>query len=125
MSWARAHSWTARRAGKMCHRMEPAATLPEMFDPTREPIDLLPLRPWEVGKVRAQLTHLQSEPPGPTREARTVRTNVIEAHRAALAEYEASGWWARLRRGQRRLVAIRSHRLRELGGLRVLPGRKG
>jgi hypothetical protein len=105
--------------------MEPAATLPETFDPTREAIDLLPLRAWEVAKVRAQLAQLQSEPPGSTREARTVRTNVIEAHRAALAEYAASGWWARLRRGQRRLAAIRSHRPREIGGLRVLPGKKG
>ena len=123
MSWARAHSWAARRAGKMCHRMEPAATLPEMFDPTREPIDLLPLRPWEVGKVRAQLTHLQSEPPGPTREARTVRTNVIEAHRAALAEYEASGWWRDCvaASGALSRSALTG---RELGGLRVLPGKK-
>jgi hypothetical protein len=99
--------------------METAAT----FDPTREPIDLLPLRPWEVRKVRAQLARLQGEPPGPTRDARVVRTNVIEAHRAALAEYETTGWWARLRRGERRLAAIRSQRPRELGGLHVRQAR--
>jgi len=105
--------------------MEPAGALDTTFDPTREPIDLLPLRPWEVAKVRAQLAQLQGEPPGATREARTVRANVIEAHRAALAEYEAAGWWARLRRDQRRLAAIRSRRPRAVSGLRVLPGREG
>lgn len=88
----------------------------QTLDPTKDPIDLLPLRPWEVKKVRGRLAEMQGDPPAPTREARTVIANVIEAHRAALAEYEATPWHARFRRrSKRRLKAIRSHRSRIVG----------
>ena len=33
------------------------------FDPTKDPIDLLPLRPWEVAKMRKRLAEMQGEPP--------------------------------------------------------------
>ena len=92
------------------------STMQPTFDPTKDPIDLLPLRPWEVGKMRKRLAEMQGEPPGPTREARTVAGNVIEAYRAVLAEYEATPWRARFRRrSKRRLKAIRSHRSRIVG----------
>ena len=95
------------------------------LDPTQEPIDLLPLRPWEVRKVRARLAEMQSEPPAPTREARAVLDNVVEAHRAALAEYEATPRLARLRRTDRRLAAIRTRRSRQVGGVRAVPRKDG
>lgn len=86
------------------------------LDPTKDPIDLLPLRPWEVGKMRKRLAEMHGDPPGPTRKARTVAGNMIEAYRAALAEYEATPWRARFRRrSKRRLKAIRSHRSRIVG----------
>jgi hypothetical protein len=89
------------------------SAMPPTFDPTKDPIDLLPLRPWEVRKVRNRLAEMQGDPPAPTREARTVIANVIEAHRAALAEYDATPWRARFRRrSKRRVEAIRSHRSR-------------
>jgi hypothetical protein len=91
------------------------------FDPTREPIDLLPLRPWEVRTARKRLAELHGEPPPPTREARAVAGNVIEAHRAALAEYDSTPWIARFRRSSKRLKAIRSHRQRVVGGLWAVP----
>jgi hypothetical protein len=96
------------------------------FDLTREPMDLLPLRPWEVKKVRAQLAELQSEPPPLTRESRAVLENVAEGYRAALAEYEATTWLARLRRTDpRRLEAIRTYRSRRVGGVRAVPKKGG
>jgi hypothetical protein len=95
------------------------------LDPTQEPIDLLPLRPWEVRKVQARLAEMQSGPPAPTREARAALNNVIEAHRAALAEYEATPWLARLRRSDRRLAAIRTRRSRQVGGVRAVPRKDG
>ena len=95
------------------------------LDLTQEPIDLLPLRPWEVRKVRARLAEMQSEPPAPTREARAVLENVIEAHRAALAEYEATPRLTRLRRTDRRLAAIRTRRSRQMGGVRAVPRKDG
>lgn len=95
------------------------------LDPTRDPIDLLPLRPWEVRKVRASLAGIQSEPPGATREARAVLENVIEAHRAALAEYEATRRFARFRRSDRRLAAIRTCRSRQVGAVRAEPRKDG
>ena len=100
-------------------------TLPATSDATREPIDLLPLRPWEVRKVRERLAKMRSEPPPATREARMVLHNIVEANRAALAEYEAAPSLARLRRGSKRLQAIRSRRPRSVGGLRVIPRHLG
>ncbi len=70
------------------------------LDPTQEPIDLLPLRRWEVRKVRARLAEMQSELPAPTREARAVLENVIEAHRAIVASRNAAS--EPLRRNARR-----------------------
>lgn len=93
--------------------------------PTQEPIDLLPLRPWEVRNVRARLAEMQSEPPAPTREARAVLETVIEAHRAALAEYEATPRLARLRRTDRRLAAICTRRSRQVGGVRAVRRKDG
>jgi hypothetical protein len=88
-------------------------TMQPTFDPTKDPIDLLPLRPWEVKKVREHLAEMQGDPPAQTQEARTVIANVIEAHRAALAEYDATPWRARFRqRSKRREDAIRSRRSR-------------
>lgn len=70
--------------------------------------------------MRERLAEMQGEAPAPTSEARAVIGNVIEAHRAALAEYDATRWVARFRRGSKRLEAIRSHRSRVLPRSRVV-----
>jgi hypothetical protein len=116
--WARAHKSTnPRDCQDVWHKEGTWKILEATFDPTRDPIDLLPLRPWEVRMIRARLAELHGEPPAPTREARAVTGNVIEAHRAALAEYDATSWIARFRRSRKRLTAIRSHRQRVVDGL--------
>jgi hypothetical protein len=103
--------------------MEPSETVDATFDPTQEPIDLLPLRPWEVRKVRARRAAMLSEKPAARGEARAIVANVLEAHRAALEEYADTPWLARFRRSDRRLAAIRTYRNREVRGLRLLPQR--
>jgi hypothetical protein len=100
--------------------MEPSETLDATFDPTQEPIDLLPLRPWEVRKVRARQAEMLSETPAARGEARVIVANVLEAHRAALNEYADTPWLARFRRSDRRLAVIRTYRNREVRGLRLL-----
>jgi hypothetical protein len=98
---------------------EDPSTLKPTFDAAREPIDFIPLRPWEVRRVRETLAKLQGDPPAPTSEARTVIANLIEAHRAALAEYEATPWLARFRRGSKRMETIRTYRSRVVERSRV------
>jgi hypothetical protein len=84
------------------------------FDPAREPIDFLPLRPWEVRKTRLRLVDLQERLPASEPGLRAIEGNVIDAHRAALDEYDATSRRARWRRSSKRLASIRQHRSREV-----------
>lgn len=78
------------------------------FDPERDPIHFLPLRPWEVRRVRRELSDLlQAEL---TEGSNPVSENVIIAQRAALAEYDTAGWASRLRITDQRLEAIHDQR---------------
>jgi hypothetical protein len=78
------------------------------FDPEHDPIHFLPLRPWEVRRVRRELRDLlqtkQTEGSDPVSE------NVIIAQRAALAEHDAAGWTSRFRITDQRLEAIHDQR---------------
>jgi hypothetical protein len=83
-------------------------------DPARQPIDFLPLRPWEVRRVRLHLLDLQARWPASEPRVRAIEGNVLDAHRAALAEYEAAPRRRRWRRSKKRRDAIARHRRREV-----------
>ena len=109
-----AAAWrTSARRVKMAARMSEANGVTAAHDPAREPIDFLPLRPWEVRKVRLHLLGLRARVPAPEPRARAIEGNVLDAHRAALAEYEAARR-GRGRRSEKRREAITRHRRREV-----------
>lgn len=78
--------------------------------PDPPPLALEPLRPWEVRKTRASLEEAEGTPQPKSAEGRAALANVVQACRAALAEYETCSPLARLRRSPRRFDAMVEHR---------------
>lgn len=81
--------------------------------PDPRPLAIQPLLPWDVPAVRrslekAQRTQAKSE------EGRAALANVVQACRAALAEYESCPPHERLRRSQRRFDAMVEYRARAI-----------